>query len=64
MGDDVVDEAEPQRLLGIDEVAREAHLAGSPDTDKLVAALSLLLWVSVVLAGRWIAYADYLFPEE
>jgi hypothetical protein len=31
---------------------------------KLVAALSLLLWVSVVLAGRWIAYADYLFPEE
>jgi cytochrome bd-type quinol oxidase subunit 2 len=31
---------------------------------KLVAALSLLLWVGVVLAGRWIAYADYLFPEE
>jgi hypothetical protein len=30
---------------------------------KLVAALSLLLWVGVVLAGRWIAYADYLFPE-
>ena len=31
---------------------------------KLVAGLSLLLWVGVVLAGRWIAYADYLFPEE
>ena len=31
---------------------------------KLVAALSLLLWVGVVLAGRWIAYVDYLFPEE
>jgi hypothetical protein len=28
------------------------------------AALSLLLWVGVVLAGRWIAYADYLFPPE
>jgi cytochrome bd-type quinol oxidase subunit 2 len=31
---------------------------------KVVAALSLLLWVGVVLAGRWIAYVDYLFPEE
>lgn len=31
---------------------------------KLVAAISLLLWVGVVLAGRWIAYVDYLFPEE
>ena len=28
------------------------------------AALSLLLWIGVVLAGRWIAYADYLFPPE
>ena len=31
---------------------------------KLVAAISLLLWVGVVFAGRWIAYVDYLFPEE
>jgi Family of unknown function (DUF6644) len=31
---------------------------------KLVAAISLLLWIGVVLAGRWIAYVDYLFPEE
>ena len=31
---------------------------------KVVAAISLLLWVGVVLAGRWIAYVDYLFPEE
>jgi hypothetical protein len=31
---------------------------------KLVAAVSLLLWIGVVLAGRWIAYVDYLFPEE
>jgi hypothetical protein len=31
---------------------------------KVVAALSLLLWLSVAMAGRWIAYADYIFPEE
>jgi hypothetical protein len=30
---------------------------------KVAAACSLLLWVGVVLAGRWIAYADYLFPR-
>lgn len=28
---------------------------------KIIAATSLLLWVGVVLAGRWIAYAEYLF---
>jgi hypothetical protein len=28
-----------------------------------IAAVSLLLWTGVVFAGRWIAYADYLFPE-
>lgn len=31
-------------------------------TAKLIAAASLLLWIGVVMAGRWIAYADYLFP--
>lgn len=31
---------------------------------RVVAALSLLSWIGVVLAGRWIAYADYLFPPE
>ncbi len=31
---------------------------------KLIAAVSLLLWIGVVLAGRWIAYVDYLFPPE
>ena len=30
---------------------------------KVLAGFSLLLWVGVILAGRWIAYADYLFPE-
>ena len=28
------------------------------------AAVSLVLWVGVVLAGRWIAYSDYLFFFE
>jgi uncharacterized protein DUF6644 len=31
---------------------------------KLIAGISLLLWIGVVLAGRWIAYVDYLLPEE
>jgi hypothetical protein len=31
---------------------------------KLIAAVSLLLWIGVVLAGRWIAYVDYLIPPE
>jgi hypothetical protein len=30
---------------------------------KVVAACSLLLWIGVAMAGRWIAYADYLFPQ-
>lgn len=28
---------------------------------RIIAACSLLLWIGVVLAGRWIAYWDYLF---
>ena len=31
---------------------------------RLIAAVSLALWVGVVLAGRWIAYSDYLFLYE
>lgn len=31
---------------------------------KLLAALCLLLWIAVVLAGRWIAYSEYLFWSE
>lgn len=30
---------------------------------RTIAAFSLLLWIGVVMAGRWIAYANYLFPE-
>lgn len=31
---------------------------------RVIATLSLLLWVGIVLAGRWTAYADYLFQVE
>ncbi len=31
---------------------------------RVIAALSLLLWIGVVFAGRWIAYADYFFVME
>jgi uncharacterized membrane protein SirB2 len=31
---------------------------------KIVASLSLFLWFGVVMAGRWIAYLDYLLPVE
>jgi hypothetical protein len=31
---------------------------------RIMAVVSLVLWIGVVMAGRWIAYADYLFPVE
>jgi len=31
---------------------------------RILALLSLVLWVAVVLAGRWIAYSEYLFWSE
>jgi len=31
---------------------------------RAIAGLSLLLWLGVAMAGRWIAYTDYLFPPE
>jgi uncharacterized protein DUF6644 len=52
------------------------HLASIRDQDfwersfghrtaaKVIAGLSLLLWIGVVFAGRWIAYADYFFAME
>jgi hypothetical protein len=44
------------------------HIKGARKPDswstKLIAGLSLLLWIGVVFAGRWIAYVDYLFPPE
>ena len=39
---------------------------GSPLDTKVraLAGLNLIAWTAVILAGRWIAYADYLFPPE
>ena len=31
---------------------------------RMLAAISLVLWLGVVMAGRWIAYVDYLLPVE
>jgi hypothetical protein len=39
-------------------------VAPNAATARSIALVSLLLWIGVVLAGRWIAYADYLFPAE
>ena len=46
-------------------VARFAvkHDGSRPLLLKIFSALGLLLWIGVILAGRWIAYADYLFWE-
>lgn len=33
--------------------------AGPPLSARLAAALSLALWLAIVVAGRWIAYADH-----
>jgi len=30
---------------------------------RALAAVSLMLWMGVAMAGRWIAYVDYLFPQ-
>lgn len=55
-------------LLPAVALAALLHLNGLRKPDhvgtKVIAAVSLLLWIGVVLAGRWIAYVDYLFPEE
>ena len=35
--------------------------AAHRNTGMAIAGVSLLLWLGVVMAGRWIAYSDYLF---
>jgi hypothetical protein len=37
---------------------------GRRSSAKIIAGLSLVLWIGVVFAGRWIAYADYFFAME
>lgn len=44
---------------GFWERSRGRQVAG-----RLIAGVSLVLWISVVLAGRWIAYSDYLYYYE
>jgi hypothetical protein len=45
---------------------RERRNAGAAVTGRtrLLAGLNLIAWTGVVLAGRWIAYSEYLFPPE
>jgi uncharacterized membrane protein len=46
-------------------VARRAGVAGSTRTvTRMVALATLVAWICIILAGRWIAYVDYLFPPE
>ena len=35
--------------------------AGRRTAARVIAGVSLLLWLGIVLAGRWIAYTDYLY---
>lgn len=43
-------------------------LVRRPDSNRVVtrvvALASLAGWVCIILAGRWIAYVDYIFPSE
>ena len=38
--------------------------AGRRGVVRVYALVSLVLWVGVVLAGRWIAYVDYIFAPQ
>jgi hypothetical protein len=55
-------------LLPAVALAAMLHVLGNRKPEhwgaKAIAAVSLLLWIGIVLAGRWIAYVDYLFPQE
>lgn len=54
----------PALVLGVllyRALKRDAPIGAGTRT---LAALNLVAWTLVVLAGRWIAYADYIFPPE
>jgi len=42
--------------------ARSRPVDDTTAASKLIAALSLLLWLLIPLAGRWIAYLEFLYP--
>jgi hypothetical protein len=44
-----------QHVLMRDAARRDRR--GGPTTAKMVAVVSLLLWIGIIFAGRWIAYA-------
>ena len=48
-----------QRSLG-----RASATVDAPGDAKAIAALSLVLWVAIVFAGRWIAYGNTLFGSD
>lgn len=50
-----------QRLLTQDDEAWDRS-PGRGMAARVVAACTLALWLLVMMAGRWIAYADYIFP--
>jgi hypothetical protein len=52
-----------QRAVMSDEAAWDRS-AARRGLSRAMAACSLVLWISVAMAGRWIAYADYIFPPE
>lgn len=52
--------------FALDRLSRRQTFIGAASRDrqgpaKFIAFFSLLMWVGVVLAGRWIAYVEYLF---
>ena len=51
-------------LLNRKEMGYWEHTLARRVSGRVIAVLSLVLWVGVVMAGRWIAYADYLFYFE
>ena len=50
--------------LGKREAGYWEQSAARRRSGKVIAAVSLVLWIGVVLAGRWIAYVEYLFFYE
>ena len=46
------------------QVDGQSEQASAPAIAKLAAIISLVLWIAIVFAGRWIAYGDTLFDSS